>query len=159
MTKAEGGCSCGATRYRLSALPMFVHCCHCTWCQRETGAAFAVNGLIERSAIDVTKGELVCDELPTHSGTGQSFLRCSVCHATLWTHYSSMKDAVAFLKVGTLDDPDLAPPDIHIFTSTKQDWVVLGDDKPVMRSYYRRSEHWPEASIERLKAAKAAAKG
>jgi len=158
MAGIEGGCSCGATRYRLSAAPLFVHCCHCTWCQRETGSAFAVNVLIERSAIELVQGDLVRSELPTASGSGQSFLRCAACGTTLWTHYAGMKDVVAFLKGGTLDDPNVAPPDIHIFTSTKRDWVTIDDGTPVMKNYYSREARWPQASIERLKAARAIAK-
>jgi hypothetical protein len=53
----EGGCTCGAVRYRLKARPLFVHCCHCTWCQRETGSAFAVNAFIEASQVELLNGK------------------------------------------------------------------------------------------------------
>lgn len=48
----EGGCSCGHARYRLETAPIAVHCCHCVACQRETGAAFAINAFIE--AVNLT---------------------------------------------------------------------------------------------------------
>jgi hypothetical protein len=49
----EGRCTCGHVRYRVSARPMFVHCCHCRWCQRETGSAFALNALVESDRVVV----------------------------------------------------------------------------------------------------------
>ena len=53
----QGGCNCGAVRYRLSSRPMFVHCCHCTWCQRAGGGAFVVNALIETDRVALTRGD------------------------------------------------------------------------------------------------------
>lgn len=151
----EGGCSCGAVRYRLTDKPMFVHCCHCTWCQRETGSAFAVNALIEASQVELLRGKPVKHTLPSPSGAGQVFSRCADCGITLWSHYGAAAERVHFIRVGTLDDPTAAPPDIHIFTSTKQPWVVLPNDVPVVEEYYRRSAYWPEASVARYKAATA----
>ncbi len=149
----EGGCTCGAVRYRVRAPAMFVHCCHCTWCQRETGSAFAVNALIEAERVEVTKGTPVQVTLPSASGQGQVFTRCADCGVTLWSNYAAAKDKVHFLRVGTLDDPARMPPDIHIFTSTKQPWVALPDGVPAVEEYYRRSAHWPAASVARYKAA------
>ncbi len=149
----EGGCACGKTRYRLTGRPLFVHCCHCTWCQRETGSAFAVNALIETSLIDLLTGTVDEETLPSASGGGQVFVRCPACRITLWSHYSAAREKIAFLRAGTLDDPSAAPPDIHIFTSTKQPWVLLPDDRPAVQEYYRRSEYWPARSIERYRTA------
>ena len=109
---------------------MFVRCCHCTWCQRETGSAFAINALIEAHHVSVTKGAPKQVTLPSASGQGQVFTRCTDCGVTLWSNYAAAKDKVHFLRVGTLDDPTQMPPDIHIFTSSKQPWVVLPDDVP-----------------------------
>ena len=152
-THFEGGCTCGAIRYRVLSKPLFVHCCHCTWCQRETGSAFAINALIEAEMVEITKGTPVSEILPSASGQGQKFTRCPDCGVTLWSNYAAAKDAVHFLRVGTLDDPDHMPPNIHIFTSSKQDWVHLSGDVPVMADYYRRSEHWPPENVARYKKA------
>ncbi len=149
----DGGCTCGAVRYRATSKPLFVHCCHCTWCQRETGSAFAINALIEADRVEVTKGAPVSETLPSASGQGQKFTRCAACGVTLWSNYAAAKDAVHFLRVGTLDDPNQMPPDIHIFTSSKQDWVQLSGDVPVMAEYYRRSDHWPPENVARYKKA------
>ena len=121
----EGGCDCGAVRYRIETPPMFVHCCHCRWCQRESGASFALNAMIESDRITTlgVKPELV--NTPSHSGRGQQIARCQTCRVALWSHYSSAGPVVTFVRVGTLDNPDVLPPDIHIFTESKQPWVVL----------------------------------
>lgn len=152
----EGRCACGSARYRLLRAPMFVHCCHCTWCQRETGTAFALNALVEADAVDLLSGDIEIVDTPTASGKGQRVARCRACKVALWSNYSAAGSAVRFLRVGTLDQPDRFPPDIHIFTTTKQGWLRLAGDVPVVAEYYRRSEHWPKATIDRYKKALAA---
>ena len=151
----EGGCTCGAVRYRLKARPMFVHCCHCTWCQRETGSAFAVNALIEASSVELVRGDPKQTMLPSASGKGQVFSRCPQCGITLWSNYAGAGDKVHFVRVGTLDDLSAAPPSIHIYTSTKLPWVVLPAGVPAVAEFYRLSAYWPAASIERFNAARA----
>jgi hypothetical protein len=145
----EGGCTCGSIRYRLLIEPMFVHCCHCRWCQRETGSAFALNALVEHDQIILLAGTPEAVQTPTNSGAGQNILRCPDCRVALWSHYGSAKERVKFLRVGTLDLPDVCPPDIHIFTESKQPWVVLPDNVPSVPQYYQRSRYWPAAHVER----------
>lgn len=150
---SKGRCTCGEVEYALSAAPMFVHCCHCTWCQRETGSAFAINALIEADEVRLLRGRPEQIKVPSNSGAGQVISRCPSCRTALWSHYGAAKGAVCFVRVGTLDDPDACPPDIHIFTSTKQRWVVLDGSVPVMDEYYQRSRYWPEQSVARYKRA------
>lgn len=149
---AEGGCTCRAVRYRLMTKPMFIHCCHCTWCQRETGSAFAINAMIETDRVKILKGAPDVVLTPSSSGKGQKIVRCSTCRVAVWSHYSGAGVKVAFVRAGTLDDPDLCPPDIHIFTSTKQNWVVLGDGVPIRKGYYERDKFWPADSLRRREA-------
>uniref|UniRef100_UPI0038990A7E GFA family protein n=1 Tax=Microbulbifer bruguierae TaxID=3029061 RepID=UPI0038990A7E len=132
---------------------MFVHCCHCTWCQRETGSAFAVNALIEADEVRLIQGSPEKTDVPSNSGIGQKISRCPSCKTALWSNYGAANEAVCFIRVGTLNNPDACPPDIHIFTSTKQKWVELNDSVPVMDEYYQRSNYWPEQSITRYKRA------
>lgn len=146
---AEGGCTCRSVRYRLASAPLFVHCCHCSWCQRETGSAFAINALIESNRVEVLTGQPEPISTPSNSGRGQTIVRCPQCHVALWSHYAGGGTAFSFVRVGTLDDPNLLPPDIHIFTSTKQRWVVLPADVPAVAEYYDRNVHWPPESLER----------
>lgn len=151
---AEGGCDCGAVRYRLTARPLFVHCCHCRWCQRETGASFALNAMIETDRVERLEGAPKAVAIPSHSGKGQTVMRCPECDIALWSHYAGAGDTVAFVRVGTLDEPDLLPPDIHIYTASKQAWISLAHDIPAVKEYYSRKEYWPEESLERLRLAK-----
>ena len=154
----EGGCTCGAVRYRLKTRPLFVHCCHCTWCQRESGLAFAVNAVIEASQVDLLKGRLTQSTLPSASGKGQVFWRCADCGVTVWSNYPQAGPSIHFIRVGTLDDPSRAPPDIHIYTSTKQPWVVIPDGVPAVSEFYRPSDYWPAESAARFKSARAASR-
>ena len=145
----EGGCTCRHVRYRMASQPMWVNCCHCRWCQRESGAAFALNALIESSRVQVLVGEVEVVDTPSNSGRGQKIARCPKCRIALWSNYGGGGDAIRFVRVGTLDDPARCPPDIHIFTSSKQPWVVLPPGTPAMPEYYKASELWPKESLER----------
>jgi len=146
----EGGCDCRAVRYRLRTRPMWVNCCHCRWCQRETGSAFVINAMIETDRVELLAGPVDIVDTPSHSGKGQRIARCPTCRVAVWSHYSS--PLVSFVRVGTLDDPDRFPPDVHIFTTTKQPWVQLSGDVPVMPEYYRTADLWPPESIARRNA-------
>jgi len=146
---SEGGCACGRTRYRLTRAPLFVHCCHCRWCQCETGAAFALNALVEAACVELIQGEIACVDTPSDSGKGQEITRCPTCHVALWSNYAGAGDAIRFVRVGTLDEPDRHPPDIHIFTESKQPWVLLPPGMPAVRRYYDRGQYWPEESLAR----------
>jgi hypothetical protein len=153
---ADGGCDCRAIRYRMTTAPMFVHCCHCRWCQRETGSAFAINALIEAERLELLSGTPEDVPTPTESGRGQLITRCPTCKLALWSIYS--RPTIRFVRVGTLDEPSLAPPNVHIFTASKQPWVVLPAGAPAFPEYYVSSTLWPAASRERRAAAFAAAK-
>jgi hypothetical protein len=152
-TTFDGGCTCRAVRYRLTSKPMFVHCCHCRWCQRETGTAFAHNALMESERVVVLAGALDVVNTPSNSGKGQQITRCPACRIALWSNYGGAGDLIRFVRVGTLDEPDRFPPDIHIFTASKQPWVVLPPDVPAVPEYYRSQDHWPAESYARRAAA------
>jgi hypothetical protein len=144
-----GGCTCRAVRYRMTSKPMFVHCCHCRWCQRETGTAFALNALIEAARVELLQGQPETIDTPSNSGKGQKIARCPVCRVALWSNYGGMGDVVRFVRVGTLDEPDLWPPDIHIFTSSKQPWVVLPPGARAVPGYYSSKNVWSAESLAR----------
>ena len=146
---AEGGCTCRSVRYRIATEPLFVHCCHCRWCQRETGASFALNAMIEADRVTLLAGEPELVDTPSASGKGQVIARCPKCRIAVWSHYAGAGPHVRFVRVGTLDDPDRLPPDIHIFTSSKQPWVVLPEDIPAVPEYYDRKQFWPADSLAR----------
>lgn len=147
----EGGCTCGHVRYALLEKPLIVHCCHCTWCQRESGSAFAVNILIETQNIQVTSGDVVLVGLPSASGRGQIFARCPNCQIALWSHYGGSGKKISFVRAGTLDDPRTAPPDIHIFTRSKQPYVTIPSHMLRKSRFYDRNVVWPKESLDRRK--------
>jgi hypothetical protein len=144
-----GRCTCGAVRYEMTSPPLFVHCCHCRWCQRESGASFALNAMIEADRVVLIEGSPDVVSTPSASGKGQKIARCPACKVALWSNYAGAGDAVRFVRVGTLDEPDQLPPDIHIFTSSKQPWIVLPPDVPAVPEYYDRRQYWPQESLER----------
>jgi hypothetical protein len=130
---------------------MFVHCCHCSYCQQQSGAAFALNAMIEAYNFTLLKGRIESIDTPSPSGRGQKISRCEKCKIAVWSNYGGAGEAVHFVRVGTLDNPVSCPPDIHIYTSTKQDWLVLPEGVPVVEEYYRMRDYWPQESIKRFK--------
>ena len=149
-----GGCTCRALRYQMTSEPLIVHCCHCRWCQRETGASFALNAMIEAERVELLAGEFELVNTPSNSGKGQRIARCPTCRIAVWSHYAGGGDAIRFVRVGTLDEPDRCAPDVHIFTTSKQPWVVLPPGARAFPEYYRSSEVWSAASLGRRAALK-----
>lgn len=146
---ADGGCTCRAVRYRMDADPLVVHCCHCRWCQRESGAAFALNAMVEADHVRPLGIEPEIVHTPTASGAGQPVARCPACRVAVWSHYAGSGPAIRFVRVGTLDAPDRFPPDVHIFTASKQPWVILPAGARAFPEYYDRAEVWSAESLAR----------
>jgi hypothetical protein len=149
---AEGGCDCRAVRYRMESGPLFVHCCHCRWCQRESGASFALNAMIEADRVTSLGVEPALVHTPSDSGLGQLIARCPTCRVAIWSNYAGSGPLVRFVRVGTLDNPDILPPDIHIFAQSKQPWVVIPEGMPSVPEYYAREKYWPPESLARRQA-------
>ena len=147
----EGACSCGAMRYRLAGAPMFVHCCHCRDCQRQTGSAFAINALIETDRIEMISGQPAPIAVPTDSGRPHDIHRCPACQTAMWSDYGR-RLVLRFVRVGTLDEPAALPPDVHIYTRSKLSWVELPKAVPAFEAYYDAKALWPAASLERRRA-------
>ncbi len=146
-----GGCDCGHVRYQINHHPIYVHCCHCSWCQRESGAAFALNAMVESSEVAMLSNPPNLVDTPSPSGRGQKIARCPKCQVAVWSHYAGLGELLSFIKVGTLDDVDQLPPDVHIFTSTKQKWLSLpADGTPVFEQYYDRKQLWDEEQLTRF---------
>ena len=148
----EGGCTCRHIRYRMESEPLFVHCCHCRWCQRETGASFALNAMIEADRVTLLAGEPELVDTPSASGMGQRIARCPKCRVAVWSNYAGAGPVVRFVRVGSLDEPDRLPPDVHIFTASKQPWVLIPPGTPSVPEYYEREKLWPAESLARRQA-------
>jgi hypothetical protein len=146
----DGGCACGDVRYRLTTDPLFVHCCHCLSCQRQTGSAFVINLLIEADRVQMLVGELRPVDVPRDDGSTQRIFRCPNCQVAVYSEYG--RPEVRFVRAGTLDQPSGVTPDVHIFTRSKVGWVTLPESVPAFEVYYDRKTLWPAASLERLDA-------
>ena len=118
----DGGCFCGAVRYRLNSAPMFVHCCHCRDCQRQSGSAFVLNALIETDRIALLAGTPQVGTVPTDSGHPHDIYRCPTCFSAVWSDFGR-RPKLRFVRVTTLDDPTAITPDVHIYTRSKLSWV------------------------------------
>ncbi|MBV8103379.1 MAG: GFA family protein [Hyphomicrobiales bacterium] len=151
MATGEGGCACGEVRYRLRSKPMFVHCCHCRDCQRQTGSAFVLNALIEADRVELLSGGTDAVPVPTDSGRPHLIHRCPTCKTPVWSHYGG-RQALSFVRVCALDDPSAFPPDVHIYTRTKLPWLTLPAEVPAFEEYYDSKKIWPPESLARRKA-------
>jgi hypothetical protein len=148
----EGGCACGEVRFSLKSQPMFVHCCHCLDCQRQTGSAFVLNALIETDRITLLAGAPQPVPVPTDSGGPHDVYRCPTCQTAVWSDYGR-RPGLRFVRVGTLDTPSALAPDVHIFTRSKQPWVGLPAEVPAFEIYYDTKSLWPAESLARRRAA------
>jgi hypothetical protein len=146
----EGGCACGAVRYRLTSDPLFTHCCHCLNCQRQTGSAFVINLLIEADRVELLSGAPQAVDVPRDDGSKQRISRCPTCQVAVYSDYG--RPEVLFVRAGTLDQPSSVTPDVHIFTKSKLSWVTLPESVPAFEVYYDRKVLWPAESLERIEA-------
>ena len=147
----EGGCACGQVRYRLTSAPMFVHCCHCKDCQRQTGSAFVLNALIETDRVGRMDGQTASHAMPTDSGRPHDVVRCTTCQTAVWSHYGGL-EKLSFVRVGTLDEPARLTPDVHIYTRSKLPWITLPAGVPAFEAYYDSKTLWPAESLARRRA-------
>ena len=150
-TAYPGACCCGFVKYRLTSAPMFVHCCHCRDCQKQSGGAFAINALIEADRVELLSGEPIAVSMPTESGRPHLIHRCPQCQTALWSNYGGHNET-RFMRVSTLDEPTRFAPDVHIFTRSKLPWVRLPEDARAFEIYYDTKAEWPAESLARRKA-------
>ena len=149
-TLREGGCSCGSVRYRLRSDPLFIHCCHCLNCQRQTGSAFVINLMIEADRVEILAGAPQPVEVPRDDGTIQRIFRCPSCQIGVFSEYG--RPELRYVRAGTLDNPSGVRPDVHIFTRSKVSWIRIPESVPAFEIYYDTKALWPAASLERLDA-------
>ena len=147
----EGGCACGAVRYRLTAPPLIVHACHCRDCQKLTGSAFALNIWIEKSCVEADHASPKFFRLAAGSGKPHDVFYCPHCTTHLWSKYHAAPGDTLLVRAGTLDHPERIRPDVHIFTRSKMPWLQLPAEMPSFPGFYKLAELWPPESRERLR--------
>ena len=149
----NGRCTCGHVHYQTTAAPLIVHACHCRGCQQNSGSAFALNALVEANQVTLVSGEVEEILVPTPGGTGQDIARCVKCKVAVWSNYNfggPLRKFIRFIRVGTLDDPDQMPPDIHIYTCSKQPWMIIPENDQRVDEFYDVQETWSLKSLKRL---------
>jgi hypothetical protein len=149
-TGQEGGCACGAVRYKLTAAPLIIHACHCRDCQRLTGTAFVTNIWIERSFVEANHAPLDSKMVTAGSGKPHEVFRCQACGTALWSKYHAAPGDTVLVRAGTLDDPGAVAPDVHIFTRSKMPWLQLPAGARSFEAFYKLPEVWPAESQQRL---------
>jgi hypothetical protein len=150
--KFEGGCACGEVRYRLTKEPMFTHCCHCTQCQRLTGSAFVLNTIIENEHIELLNGTVLKTAGISEYDKPHDIYRCSRCLTAVWSDYGGRPN-YRFVRVGTLDEPNLIKPNAHIFVRSKLEWVLIPEDQKAFDVFYELEKEWPVEMLARREAA------
>lgn len=145
---SNGSCTCGDVTFRVTRAPMFIHCCHCTLCQKQTGSGFVLNALIEKSAVELISGTPVRVETPTESGLPHDVYRCPRCHVALWSDYRR-REVLLFVRTSTLDRRAELVPDVHIYAKRKLGWITLPDTARVFDDYYDMQKEWPAESLAR----------
>jgi hypothetical protein len=153
----EGGCDCKAVRYRMTRSPLIVHCCHCRWCQRETGSAFVINAVVEADSVVLLGEEPDAVVTPSESGKGQTISRSPKCRIAVYSNYAAAGDLTRFVRVGTLDTPDALTPDVHIYVTSKVPWVILPPDARTFDAFYSPKAVWSEDARARFAALRAKA--
>jgi hypothetical protein len=150
-----GGCTCRAVRYQMTRRPLIVHCCHCRWCQRETGSAFVLNALVEAACVEVEGPPPEVVLTASESGKGQKISRCASCRVAVYSNYAASGDGVRFVRVGTLDDSHALAPDVHIYTESKVPWLSLPPGVPAFEKFYVPKDTWTDEARARWKALRA----
>lgn len=125
----EGGCNCGAIRYRVEGTPLAVAACHCTRCRRQSGAAYSVNLVVRASAMTVAGTLAVYEDPETSSGSPVRREFCGSCGSPIRSVMTADPRVVA-VKAGTADAPGDFAPTLHIWTGSKLPWVDLPPDLP-----------------------------
>tara|TARA_X000000368_G_scaffold80810_1_gene60617 strand:+ start:1006 stop:1467 length:462 start_codon:yes stop_codon:yes gene_type:complete len=148
----NGSCSCEKCEFEILNKPLIVHGCHCKNCQQQSGSSHSQNAMIEKSNVKLLSGQIEPILVPTGSGQGQTVCRCKDCKIALWSIYNIVGPDFYYIRVGTLEKPELFPPDVHIFLISKVSWFqipkgVLGFDK-----MYDRKQIWHQSALNRMHA-------
>lgn len=148
----SGGCACGAVRYEVRGVPIFVNNCHCTLCQKQTGSTSVVNMFFETDRLTQFSGDTTRHTVKSGSGGDHVIVRCAACGTAMWSFYPRLGELGAGVRAGTLDDPGAVTPDAAIFVTHKMPWVTLPEGVPQFEAAYNPAELLPPERFARLKA-------
>jgi hypothetical protein len=121
----EGGCVCGAVRYRVKAKPQAGLVCHCNWCQRRSGSAFAFVAYFNEGDVEFLRGRMTAYEHRSdETGRWLKIEFCPVC-GTPVSHTTELRPGLRGISAGTLDERDWFPIDRHIWSRSARPWVAI----------------------------------
>jgi hypothetical protein len=133
-TSLTGGCLCGGVRYEITEPLLKMTYCHCTRCQRRTGAAASPQGRIVPGSLRILQGEELVKEWKPERGFGKCF--CSACGGGLWSR--SPEGEIASVRLGTFDSDPGIRPSYRAFTAYAVPWEPIPEDGTL---------RYPEAAV------------
>ena len=124
----EGGCACGAIRFRTEAAPMGTGACHCTACQKLSGGGPNYVALLPKGALVVTRGEPKLYNSKGDSGADVARAFCADCGTPLW----SIPEQAPFMaiKIGAFDAATDLGPRMHIYVASAPAWHPVPEGVP-----------------------------
>ncbi len=122
----EGGCQCGAVRYRVEGPPVVVAVCHCRECQRQSGSAFGMGAIVRKEQFTLVRGTLKQFTRMAESGAPVVCSFCPEC-GTRIIHEPQRMAGMVNVRAGTFDDTSWIMPRVQAWTSSKQPWITLSD--------------------------------
>lgn len=120
----EGGCQCGAVRYRITARPLGVYACWCRDCQRASGTTHTLSMPIEREHVELIRGDFRSYDKRADSGRTVRMMACAICGTRVWNHPLAAPEMMV-IKPGTLDETGWIAPAGNIWTASAPDWVKI----------------------------------
>ena len=146
----KGECLCGAVKYKLSEKPLFTQACHCKDCKVLTGSSYVINSSVVENTLS-TEGEISSTtKLQAGSGKSVQMFFCNKCGSYIYSDYES---AIGRLNVRTktLEKSEEFPPQAHIYTKDKDEWVNLLNFNNCFEKMYDPKDTWPKESLSRIK--------
>jgi hypothetical protein len=151
-TIRQGGCGCGAVRYRIERAPIFVNNCYCALCQLQTGSTSSAYAFFEIEAVEVLSGKLKRFAQQTGTDRKQKVMQCSECGIGLFFQPWPTGRHGICVRLGTFDDPWDIVPDAAVYVTERMPWVTLPEGIPTFDAYYNPDTLLPPERNARLRA-------
>jgi hypothetical protein len=135
----SGGCLCGAVRYQSAVGPQVVGHCHCVDCRKSSGTGHCTHVVIPEDAFTVS-GEVKFYDRPADSGNIVSRGFCPTCGSAVYSTNSGMPDMV-FPRASSLDDPEIAKPQMVVYASRAPSWDHVDPELPAFPTMPQGGPH------------------
>lgn len=135
-----GGCQCGAVRYEIASETLSSYVCHCRECQKQSASGFGISVPVLEAAFSL-KGELGKYSRKTDSASHTDCYFCPRCGTRLY-HDGTNRPGLITVKGGSLDEAGTLEPLAHIWTRSKQEWIVLPGDAVQFETQPNDTQEW-----------------